>query len=104
MPDVHSTDLAINYKLPVWKIQFFGVAEMTNVFDNDELGDVRFVNTNVITRRTGGASSGLQTFNPKTQTPVEGTHYRLDPNFGKASSFSAYQTPRTYRFAFGLRF
>jgi len=37
----------------------------------------------IITRRTGGPSSGLSTFNPKTETPVEGVNYRLDPSDGR---------------------
>ena len=56
-------------------------------------------------------------FNPFTDTPKEcpkGTaaadcaamnaNWQLDPNFGKATNKDAYQVPRTYRFAVGVRF
>lgn len=104
LPTVQSTDAALKYNLPIARVNLFLQAGLFNIFNNSALADSRFINTNVITRRTGGASSGLVTFNPKTETPVEGVHYRLDPNFGKASRFEAYQTPRTYRFSVGLRF
>jgi hypothetical protein len=85
-------------------MEIFAQAEMFNIFDEGEVADSRFINTTVTTRRTGGAASGLVAFNPKTETPVEGTHYRLSPSFGQPTSFSAYQQARTYQFSLGLRF
>ncbi len=104
LPNVQSTDVAVKYNVPITRVNLFVQAKMTNIFDNSHLADSRFINTNVITRRTGGASSGLKAFNPKTETPVEGVHYRLDPNFGKAARFEAYQVPRSYNFTAGIRF
>lgn len=52
-------------------------------------------------------------FNPFTDTPKafkagddpNGTYnYMLDPNFGSPTNKAAYQLPRTYRFAVGIRF
>jgi hypothetical protein len=52
-------------------------------------------------------------FNPFTATPVgykkgdnpDGTYnYMLDPTFGQPTNKDAYQLPRTYRFAVGIRF
>jgi hypothetical protein len=104
LPNVQSTDVAVKYSLPITRLNLFLQARMSNIFNNSDLADSRFINANVITRRTGGAASGLVAFNPKTQTPVEGVHYRLDPNFGKASRFEAFQTPRSYNFSAGVRF
>ncbi len=104
LPSVQSTDVAIKYGVPISRLNLFLQAKMSNIFNNSKLADSRFINTNVITRRTGGSASGLVAFNPRTETPVEGVHYRLDPNFGKASRFEAYQTPRTYNLSAGIRF
>jgi hypothetical protein len=46
----------------------------------------------------------LETFNPFTETPVEGRHFRLGESFGTARNALDYQTPRTYRVSFGVRF
>ena len=43
-------------------------------------------------------------FNPFTDKPVAGVNYQFDTNFGKPTNKDAYQTPRTYRFAVGVRF
>jgi hypothetical protein len=74
------------------------------VFNNGGGSDVRQINTGVQTRNTAGAASGLVTFNPFTETPVEGVHWRLAPNFGTAASRFAYTSPRTFRFNVGVRF
>ena len=107
--DMLSTDLALNYTLPIRGLQIFGQAQVLNVFNGDTVNDIYLnrMNLNVLTARTGGRKldgTPLETFNPRTQTPVEGVHYRLDPGFGTAASKDAYQQPRTYRFALGLRF
>jgi outer membrane receptor protein involved in Fe transport len=63
--------------------------------------------------QAANCSNPFYTFNPYTDTPLEyktgmdpNGHYNfeLDPTFGKATNFAAYQQPRTYRFAVGLRF
>jgi hypothetical protein len=46
----------------------------------------------------------LLTFDPFTQTPVEGTHWRKGEDFGKPADADAYTLPRTFRFSVGLRF
>lgn len=96
--DITSTDVALNYNLPIRNLGIFVQAELLNAFDED--GQVG-ANTTVLTRRQ---SSSLQTFNPFTTTPVEGVHYRLGPNFGKPTAVSHYQLPQTYRFSAGIRF
>ena len=99
--DFNTTDLAANYTLPLWRVSLFLQAQMTNIFDNEGIINP---NTTVITRRTGGAASGLQPFNPKTETPVEGVHWRKGPSFGGATDVNSYQLPRSYNFSEGLRF
>jgi hypothetical protein len=63
--------------------------------------------------QAAGCANPFYTFNPFTDKPVEYKpgmdpnghyNYELDPTFGKATNFNAYQSPRTYRFAVGLRF
>jgi hypothetical protein len=74
------------------------------VFNNGGGSDVRQINTGVQTRASAGASSGLVAFNPFTETPVEGVHWRLAPTFGTPASRFAFTSPRTFRFNVGVRF
>jgi len=99
--DVLSTDLALNYELPMRSLRLFLQAELFNLFDQQA---VVAVDTEVVTRQRSGPSSGLVAFNPFTEKPVQGVHYRLGPNFGKPIGPSSYQTPRTYQFSIGVRF
>jgi len=46
----------------------------------------------------------IKAFNPYTETPVLGVNYTLSPTFGQPTNKDAYQVPRTYRFAVGVRF
>jgi hypothetical protein len=46
----------------------------------------------------------MQTFNPFTQTPVEGVNWSKRPTFGTAINKFAYTTPRMFRFSVGVRF
>lgn len=99
--NITRTDFALNYSLPVWKAQLFAKAALLNAFAQHA---VESPNTDVITRRTGGASSGLVAFNPMTETPTLGTNYKFGPDFGKATGPDSYQLARTYNFSLGLRF
>lgn len=103
------TDLALNY---AWKWNAFGQdlevfiqPDCINVFNED---GVEAVNTTVQTATTAG--SGLARFNPFTETPVEGVHWRKLPasstqqGFGKPRNDLDYQQPRLFRFSVGLRF
>jgi hypothetical protein len=112
--DEYNTDLSINYTLPIWKVNLFVNTQVLNIFDGDA---VITPNTTVTTRRTGGAGSGLVTFNPFTTTPIEcpqgapaaqctalGAHWQKGANFGKPVGVASYQIPREYRFTLGLRF
>jgi hypothetical protein len=56
------------------------------------------------TIQTNRQVTSLPRFNPFTETPVEGVNWRKGTAFGQATSRFAYQTPRTYGFAVGVRF
>ncbi len=113
--DLNATDLALNYQYTFSRVTLFVHPEILNVFDNQaQLGG----NTTILTARNStciqstGANSGKRCagFNPLTETPVEGINWQKDPSFGKPRAATSggtagdYQTPRTYRIGFGLRF
>ncbi|MEO8217647.1 MAG: carboxypeptidase regulatory-like domain-containing protein [Acidobacteriota bacterium] len=110
---VNRTDLALNYVFPIGKVQLFATGELLNVFNNDGVEDLNFIQKSVRTNRnsncvqaSNGPTPGARClrFNPFTETPVEGVHYQLAPGFGGPTNFQAYQLPRTYRFSAGIRF
>ena len=43
-------------------------------------------------------------FNVYTETPIEGVHYELDPEFGQANSSGDFPDGRTFRIDLGIRF
>jgi len=100
-----ATDVSLNYYLPV------GVTKKSELF-------VRFVVNNLFNQAAQtGAGGGtvytyanqnpartMQSFNPFTDTPVEGVNYQLSPDYGQPIAASDYQTPRNYYFAVGFRF
>jgi hypothetical protein len=104
--DITSTDIAINYTLPIRRFGVFVQAEMLNAFNED--GQI------------GGNSSvsRCQNFNPFTThqedlieapqgTPCSGTpgaHYVKSALFGTPTANAHFQTPRLYRFSAGFRF
>jgi len=112
--DVYSTDLALNYSLPVLRsVQIFAQAEVINSLNDQTVippwAGVRTFDSN-------GASSGLQAFNPFTTAPIEcpqgaaaatcssmGAHWQKSPSFGEKTPDS-YQSPRTFRVSAGFRF
>jgi hypothetical protein len=122
LDDITSTDVNLTYTIPVTKVNLFVKADFINVFNQQ---GVEFVESPTSTAgpvinktvRTSVNSSALLPFNPFTDTPKEcpndrpvaqcaglGANYQLDPNFGRPTNKDAYQLPRTYRFAVGLRF
>ena len=95
--DVYSTDLALQYDLPVRGARLFVKADVLNLLNHSA---VLAPNTTV-----KDARSGLSLFNPFTETPVAGVHYQIDPTiFGQPSGPDSYQTPRTFQIALGARF
>ncbi|HKS23773.1 MAG TPA: carboxypeptidase regulatory-like domain-containing protein [Thermoanaerobaculia bacterium] len=110
---LQSTDMSLNWELPVSRVALFAKGDVLNIFHRSA---VVTPNTTVVTRRTS-ATNGLTPFNPFTQTPIEcpqgaaaadctamGANWQKGPQFGQATGPNSYQTPRTYRFAVGVRF
>jgi hypothetical protein len=113
--NVTATDLAVNYNTPAFRGGSFYVnAELFNAFNEKaQIGG----NTGVLTARNATCLQGpnqdgarCATFNPFTDTPVEGLNWQkvtsktLGAKFGDPTSAASYQTPRFYRFSVGLRF
>jgi hypothetical protein len=114
LDDISSTDLGINFYLNAIRgTQVFIEGDVLNLFGEQGIEDPDFVNTTVLTRRNNTAAARClkanstvrcDAFNPFTETPVEGVHWQKGPTFGQTTSNLAYQTPRTYRVSFGVRF
>ncbi|HVS31396.1 MAG TPA: hypothetical protein VMS98_08065 [Thermoanaerobaculia bacterium] len=98
--DVHSTDLSLNYRIRLaGRAELFVQPEIINVFNNDA---VFAGHTSVFTFDN---DKTLQPFNPFTETPVEGVHYRLHEEFGQdRDNYLDFQQARTYRVSVGIRF
>jgi hypothetical protein len=71
---------------------------VTNLFNEHA---VVTPNSTIYTARN---DSSLATFNPFTETPVEGVNWRKGDSFGEAQSENDFQEPRTFRISVGLRF
>lgn len=98
--DITRTDIALNYsaRLLGGRIELFLQPEVINVFN--EQGVLSF-NEEILTAED---DDSLQPFNPFTETPIEGVHWRKGQNFGRPSNEGSFQQPRTFRFSVGLKF
>jgi hypothetical protein len=113
------TDFAANYNwdmnVGARRLGLFFQAQVVNLFNQFQLcgcgasvflnggtSQSRFVDQAVRTAVTNAAT--YRTFNPFTETPVQGTHWDFSPAFGKATSRFAYTSPRMLRVSFGVRF
>jgi outer membrane receptor for ferrienterochelin and colicin len=117
LDDISSTDLALNYELPVSAVRFFAQAQVLNMFNNQA---VTGVDVSVLTNAQAnciqtGTTTRCARFNPFAgDVPREGVNFQRGPLFGKptttatpanvAAGTSSFQLPRTYRFSLGLRF
>lgn len=109
--DLWRADLALNWarRLGVRTSELFVRARLLNVFNRDELtnffdvdcGTGGCIDTTIQTNRT---STALARFNPFTEQPVEGVHWRKGATYGQATRRFGYQTPRTFDISVGLRF
>jgi hypothetical protein len=99
--DIHSTDLALRTSLWLGRVELFAQGDLLNIFNRDGIADPQRLGTTV---STAANSATLQPFDPRTETPVEGTHYQLAANFGRPLNDLAYQRPRTVRASVGFRF
>jgi outer membrane receptor protein involved in Fe transport len=117
------TDVAANYSRAVGagqrKATLFVQAQLLNVFNEQDLcgcGGTIFQNGgNGQLNTIQGASAGesvltplntatLARFNPLTTTPVLGTNWNYNANFGTPKNRFAFTSPRAFRLTFGVRF
>jgi hypothetical protein len=49
-------------------------------------------------------NADLAPFDPFTETPVEGVHWRKGDDFGRPTGEQDFQAPRTFLVSLGLRF
>jgi hypothetical protein len=97
--DVTALDLSINYRLRLGAAELFIQPELINAFNENA----------VIAGRTAVATfdndDTLAPFNPFTETPVEGVHWRKSSTFGQPRNNALdYQQGRTFRLSAGIRF
>ena len=117
------TDVAANYSHAIGgaarKLTAFVQAQLLNVFNQQELcgcGGTIFQNGgNAQLNTIQGASPGesvltslntatLARFNPLTTTPLLGTNWNYNANFGTPKNRFAFTSPRSFRLTFGVRF
>jgi hypothetical protein len=118
---LRATDFSATFSFPAVRgFELYATGYLFNAFNNHAIANVTsgastVINTTVRTSRTAG--SGLVAFNPQTQTPIEcpqgnsaaqcaalGANFQLSPTFGAALNKAAFQNPRSYQAAVGLRF
>ena len=99
---VYRTDLAVNYSYRFARTELFFQTQLWNVFNQSAIADVN--NIDITTRTRDGGTASLTRFNPFTESPQQGMHWELGPNFGNARNKNAYQLPRQIRFSMGIRF
>ena len=110
LDDITSTDLGVNWGLPLGPTRLFVEVDLLNIFNEQGLEDPDFINRTVLTRRQSsclqsGTTDRCLAFNPLAgEAPVEGVHWQKSSSFGNPTGPDAYQLPRTYRFSVGLRF
>jgi outer membrane receptor protein involved in Fe transport len=117
--DVHATDLAVNYELPISRFVLFAQGKVLNTFNNQAQ----------TAGNTGVTVFTQNPFNPFTETPSEcprgtasdvciaqGYNWRLGPTFGDPRNPTTsggvnllapngdFQLPRTYFISLGARF
>ncbi|MFA6955152.1 MAG: TonB-dependent receptor [Thermoanaerobaculia bacterium] len=93
--DATATDLALNWELPIKKVNVFLQGELINAFDEQAQ----------IAGNTGNSTIQIiKAFNPFTETPVEGVNWAKRSTFGAPTGAASFQQPMTYRFSAGIRF
>jgi len=111
--DVTATDLALNWNLPIRRVNLFVQGELINAFNEQAITTA----SSSVTAFNGAAQNR---FNPFTTDPSKlkecpqgtatatcvagGFHWRKNAAFGTATGPGSYQLPLTYRFSAGIRF
>jgi hypothetical protein len=102
---VSATDASLNYALRAGflkKGEFFLRVVVNNLFNQSAQDNAG--NQTVFSATNQNPARTMQRFNPFTDTPLEGVHYQLGPDFGRALSADDYQAARNYYFSVGFRF
>jgi hypothetical protein len=101
---MYRTDLALRYARRIGRSEAFAKADLLNVFNQFQLfnGSNNDINTTVLTAFDD--PDRFATFNPFTDTPVQGVNWDYGSKFGQARGAAAYTVPRTFRFSVGFRF
>jgi hypothetical protein len=104
--DITRTDIALNYSFTIGKgFEIFIQPEVLNVFDENGVIDLNTaVNAGEGVACDNGPGGECATFNPFTETPIEGVHWQKGDSFGQPTNADDYQLPRTFRFSVGFRF
>lgn len=99
--DIHRTDVALNYSFSFnafgRDLEIFIQPEVINLFGEEGVIDPQGLDTNEGVRV-------LESFNPFTETPIEGVHWEKRSTFGQALNEEDFQEPRIFRFSVGFRF
>ena len=99
-----TTNLSFLWSKRVFRsVEVFFRGQAYNIFNRQ---GVMEVNTTVSSNASPGeySASSLAVFNPFTEKPVEGTHWRKSSGFGLPISPGSYQDSRSANFSFGIRF
>lgn len=102
--NISRLDLALNYSYFIGPVEIFAQPQVTNILNEDGVTAPDITIETVLTRKNDYVG-----FNPFTTTPVlgarkTGANWGYGPNFGKPTAPASYQTPRTFRVGFGVRF
>jgi len=90
------TNLGINWDIGMFKrFELFVEFDIINIFNAQSEHVGRTFNTTI------DELAGFDVFN---EVPIEGVHYELSDNFGRADSTADYQRPRSFRMDVGIRF
>lgn len=99
----YRTDIAINLDRGIGngRARLFAQLQLLNAFNRFQVANVAAIDTTVT---TAVDDLSLPLFDPLTESPVEGVHWRKSTDFGKPSSRNAYTLPRTFTFSVGVKF
>jgi len=93
------TDVSVTWNHRIaGKSEVFMRFVMNNVFNNLSIDSF---NTTI---QGKSGDSTLAAFNPFTETPVEGVHWKKGPAFGQPTGPGSYQSPRDFNVSVGFRF
>ena len=113
------TDFAANYSHPITsgarKVSLFIQAQVLNLFNNQDLcgcganvfgngGNVSLGNIGTGVLSPANSPATMARFDPLNATPVQGTNWNYNNNFGTPLNRFAFTTPRMFRMTFGVRF